>query len=82
MAVFHRFMNWLEIVTIAGCGGRGLAAIQGVVISRAGKIIAVDLQEKKQTLGRKFRAPPHTLQNRHDVDGLTNEIIEITWGMV
>ena len=74
-------MHWLEIVPIVECGGLGLAAIQGAGINRAGKIIAVDLREEKLTLGRKFPAT-HTLQNCHDVDGLTNEIIEITWGMV
>jgi len=51
-------MKWLEIVTIVGFGGPGLAAIKRAVISRAGKTFAVDVQAEKQTLGRKFRAPP------------------------
>ncbi len=31
-------------------------------------------------MARKFGAT-HTLQNRHDVNGLINEIMEITWGI-
>lgn len=81
MAEFHGFKNWLETVTNVGCGGLGLAAIQGAVISRAGKIIAVDVHEEKLTLAPNFGAT-HTLKNPHDGDGLTNEIIEITWGRV
>ena len=69
-----------ETVTIIGCGGLGLAAIQGAVMSGVGKVIAIDVHEEKLTMAKKFGAT-HMLQNRHDVDGLINEIMEITWGV-
>ena len=43
-----------ETVTVVGCGGLGLAAIQGAKASGAGKIIAVDVHEEKLTMARKF----------------------------
>jgi S-(hydroxymethyl)glutathione dehydrogenase/alcohol dehydrogenase len=69
-----------ETVTIVGCGGLGLAAIQGAKLSGAGKIIAVDIHEEKLSLARKFGAT-HAIQNRHDLDAVANEIQEITWGV-
>ncbi len=69
-----------ETVTVVGCGGLGLAAIQGARNSGAGKIIAVDVHEEKLTLARKFGAT-HAVQNRHDADAVVNEIAEITWGV-
>ena len=69
-----------ETVTIIGCGGLGLAAIQGAALSGAGKIIAVDVHEEKLTLAKKFGAT-HTVQNRHDPDGVVKEIQDITWGV-
>ncbi|MBI4082081.1 MAG: Zn-dependent alcohol dehydrogenase [Candidatus Lambdaproteobacteria bacterium] len=69
-----------ETVTIVGCGGLGLAAVQGAKLSGAGKIIAVDVHEEKLTLARKFGAT-HTIVNRHNVDEVFKEIQEITWGV-
>jgi S-(hydroxymethyl)glutathione dehydrogenase/alcohol dehydrogenase len=69
-----------ETVTIIGCGGLGLAAIQGVHLMGAGKIIAVDLYEEKLEMARKFGAT-HTIKNTRDVDAIIEEIMEITWGV-
>ena len=69
-----------ETVTIIGCGGLGLSAIQGARISGAGKIIAVDVHEEKLAMARKFGAT-HTILNKHDADAVVNEITEITWGV-
>ena len=69
-----------ETVTIVGCGGLGLSAIQGAKASGAGKIIAVDVHEEKLTMARKFGAT-HAIQNRHDADEVVKEIMEITWGV-
>ena len=67
-------------MTVVGCGGLGLSAIQGAKLSGAGKIIAVDVHEEKLTLARKLGAT-HAIQNRHDTDAVVNEITELTWGV-
>jgi NDMA-dependent alcohol dehydrogenase len=68
-----------ETVTIVGCGGLGLAAVQGAAASDAGKIIVVDIHEEKLELAKKFGAT-HTILNRHDVKEVIKEIHDITWG--
>jgi len=62
-----------ETVTIVGCGGLGLAAVQGAALSGAGKITKLDM-------ARKFGAT-HTILNRHDPNEIFKEIQEITWGI-
>jgi NDMA-dependent alcohol dehydrogenase len=69
-----------ETVTIVGCGGLGLAAVQAAKMSGAGKIIVVDVHEEKLTMAKKFGAT-HTIQNRHNADEVIKEILEITWGL-
>ena len=69
-----------ETVTVVGCGGLGLAAIQGAKTSGAGKIIAVDLHEEKLEMAKKFGAT-HTIQNKHDIPSITEKIMDITWGI-
>ncbi len=69
-----------ETVTIVGCGGLGTAAIQGARLSGAGKIIAVDVQEAKLDLAKKFGAT-HTVRSRGNPEEVVNEILEITWGV-
>ena len=69
-----------ETVTIVGCGGLGLAAIQGCVLSGAGKIIAVDVHEEKLTMAKKMGAT-HTIQHRQVAEEVVKEIMEITWGL-
>ncbi len=69
-----------ETVTVVGCGGLGLAAIQGAKTSSAGMIVAVDLHEEKLEMAKKFGAT-HTIQNKHDVAAITEKIMEITWGI-
>jgi S-(hydroxymethyl)glutathione dehydrogenase/alcohol dehydrogenase len=69
-----------ESVTIVGCGGLGLAAIQGAKLSGAGTIIAVDLHEEKLSMAKKMGAT-HVIQNRHNPDEAIKEIMEITWGV-
>ncbi|MCH8078036.1 MAG: Zn-dependent alcohol dehydrogenase [SAR324 cluster bacterium] len=69
-----------ETVTIVGCGGLGLAAVQGARISNAGKIIAVDVHPEKLEMAKKFGAT-HGVLNRHDPDAVIAEIMDITWGL-
>ncbi len=68
-----------ETVTIVGCGGLGLAAVQGAAASGAAKIIVVDQHEEKLEMAKKFGAT-HTILNRHDLNEVVKEIEEITWG--
>lgn len=69
-----------QTVTIVGCGGLGLAAVQGARLSGAGKIIAVDVHEEKLAMARKFGAT-HTVLNQHDYGAVITEIMDITWGV-
>ena len=69
-----------ETVTIVGCGGLGLSAVQGARMSGAGKIIAVDIHPEKLAMARKFGAT-HTIENRHDADAVIGEVMDITWGL-
>jgi S-(hydroxymethyl)glutathione dehydrogenase/alcohol dehydrogenase len=69
-----------ETVTIVGCGGLGIAALQGAKLSGAGKIIAVDVHEEKLSLAKQFGAT-HTIQSRGDPQEVVKEIMEITWGV-
>lgn len=69
-----------ETVTVVGCGGLGLAAIQGLALSGARKIIAVDLHEEKLAMARKFGATD-TIVNRHNVEQVVAEIHDMTEGL-
>lgn len=43
-------------VAVIGCGGVGLSAINGAAISGAGRIIAIDIDDRKLDLARSFGA--------------------------
>src|SRR5262249_31369257 len=45
-----------ETVAVIGCGGVGLAAINGAAIAGAGRIIAIDTSPAKDNLSRSFGA--------------------------
>ena len=45
-----------ETVAVIGCGGVGLAAINGAAIAGAGRIIAIDMSPAKANLARHFGA--------------------------
>ncbi len=56
-AIFHRAGVRLgETVAIIGCGGVGLAAVNGAALAGAGRIIAIDTQPSKRDLARKLGA--------------------------
>ena len=69
-----------ETVTVVGCGGLGLSAIQGARMSSAGKIIAVDVHPEKLEMAKKMGAT-HTVRNNHDPEAAVAEIMDITWGL-
>jgi len=68
-------------VAIFGMGGIGLSAVQGAVMAKAGRIIAVDINEEKFTLARQLGATDCI--NPKKFDKPTQEVIvEMTGGGV
>jgi S-(hydroxymethyl)glutathione dehydrogenase/alcohol dehydrogenase len=62
-------------VAVFGCGGVGLNIIQAARLAGAGLIVAIDLDDAKLEIARKFGAT-HTL--RGDADGLHKQIRALT----
>jgi S-(hydroxymethyl)glutathione dehydrogenase/alcohol dehydrogenase len=62
-------------VVVFGCGGVGISIIQGAVLAGAERIIAVDLDEKKLEIAKKFGAT-HLVKSHEkvvkDIKKLTN----------
>ena len=75
-AVLHSARVWPgATVAVIGCGGIGLAAIQGAAAANADKVIAVDLNEQKLEWARRLGAT-HTV-NATESDTVT-EIRSLT----
>jgi len=68
-----------ETVAVIGCGGVGLAAIQGAAIAGAGRIIAVDMVDSKLKLAESLGATD--LVNAKEVDAV-GTVVEMTGGGV
>ena len=66
-------------VAVIGCGGVGLAVIQGCRIAGAGRIIAVDVAEWKLELARRLGATDTVLSAQENP---TAHVIEMTGGGV
>lgn len=64
-------------VAVFGCGGVGLATVQGARIAGASRIIAVDLSEEKLELARRFGAT-HAVRAGAEA---TKEILKLTDGI-
>jgi S-(hydroxymethyl)glutathione dehydrogenase/alcohol dehydrogenase len=79
-AVFHTAkVRPGETVAVIGCGGVGLAAINGAAIAGAGRIIAVDMSKSKDNLARHFGATDFVCAAEGDP---VKEILESTKGGV
>ncbi len=63
-------------VVVFGCGGVGISIIQGAVVAGAERIIAVDLNEDKLEMAKKFGAT-HTVKSH---DKVAKEIKGLTEG--
>lgn len=63
-----------ETVAVIGCGGVGLAAINGAAIAGASRIIAIDMSSAKDNLAREFGATDF-------VDGSTGDAVKIVLEM-
>jgi S-(hydroxymethyl)glutathione dehydrogenase/alcohol dehydrogenase len=68
-----------ETVAVVGCGGVGLAAINGAAIAGAGRIIAIDMQGSKLNLAKHFGATD--VINPKDGDPV-GKVIDMTSGGV
>lgn len=65
-------------VAVIGCGGVGLAAINGAALAGAGQIIAIDRQPAKLELAKRFGATDTVAAS----DDLVAQIVELTHGGV
>lgn len=68
-----------ETVAVIGCGGVGLAAVNGAAIAGAGRIIAIDMQGSKLNLAKHFGATD--VVNPKDGDPV-KQVMELTGGGV
>ncbi|MGL5320854.1 MAG: zinc-binding dehydrogenase, partial [Aeromonas veronii] len=70
-----------ESVAIFGLGGIGLSAVIGARLAKAGRIIAIDINESKFELARKLGATDCINQNDYDKP-IQEVIVELTDGGV
>lgn len=68
-----------ETVAVIGCGGIGLAAINGAALAGAGRIIAVDMLDSKLELARQFGATDVINPKQGDP---VQQVIDLTRGGV
>jgi len=68
-------------VAVFGCGGIGLSCIQGAVLAKAGRIIAVDTNPEKFTLARQLGATDCVNPKNYNKP-IQDVIIELTQGGV
>ncbi|MBI1199364.1 MAG: alcohol dehydrogenase catalytic domain-containing protein [Phenylobacterium sp.] len=78
-AVFHTSnVRPGDTVAVIGCGGVGLAAINGAAIAGAGRIIAIDMAAGKENLAKSMGATDFVLGG----DDAVKQVIEMTSGGV
>lgn len=68
-------------VAVFGLGGVGLSAIQGAVLAKAARIIAVDINEEKFEFAKQLGATDCVNPKKYD-DSIQNVIVEMTEGGV
>jgi S-(hydroxymethyl)glutathione dehydrogenase/alcohol dehydrogenase len=68
-----------ETVAVIGCGGVGLAAINGAAIAGAGRIIAIDVTDAKSNMVKQFGATDFI--NAKETDAV-KQVLEMTKGGV
>jgi S-(hydroxymethyl)glutathione dehydrogenase/alcohol dehydrogenase len=67
-------------VGVFGLGGVGLSAIQGAAIAKAGRIVAIDINEDKFELAKQFGATDTVNPNDYD-DPIQDVLVEMTGGL-
>jgi len=79
-AMFTAGVRAGESVVVIGCGGVGLNVIQGAALCGASVIVAVDVNEKKSDLARKFGATHFVLAHGRDGHATLAEARALTGG--
>ncbi len=70
-----------DTVAVFGIGGIGLSAIQGAVMAKAGRIIAIDINNEKKEIAEKFGATDFINPKEIDKD-IVEHIVAMTEGGV
>ncbi len=68
-------------VAVFGLGGIGLSVIQGAVMAKAERIIAIDINDSKETMARQFGATDFVNPKKYS-DPIQDVIVELTDGGV
>lgn len=69
-------------IAVFGIGGIGLSVIQGAVMAKAKKIIAVDINDDKKELAMKMGATDFVNPKKIDEDNVVDQIVKMTEGGV
>ena len=77
--VFEAKVEMGSTVAVFGLGGIGLNVIQGCRLAGASRIIGIDLNPKREALGRKFGMTDFI--NPNAVENVVDQIIQLTGGV-
>lgn len=77
--VFEAKVEMGASVAVFGLGGIGLNVIQGCRLAGASRIIGIDINPKREALGRKFGMTEFV--NPNDVDNVVDHIVQLTGGV-
>ncbi len=69
-------------IAVFGIGGIGLSVIQGAVMAKAKRIIAVDINDSKKELAMKMGATDFVNPKNINEENIVNEIVKMTEGGV
>ena len=77
--IFQAKVEIGSTVAVFGLGGIGLNVIQGSKLAGANRIIGIDINSKRESLGKKFGMTDFINPNK--VDNVVDQIIQITGGV-
>jgi S-(hydroxymethyl)glutathione dehydrogenase/alcohol dehydrogenase len=77
--IFQAKVEYGSTVAVFGLGGIGLNVIQGAKMAGASRIIGVDLNPKREALGRQFGMTDFV--NPKDVENVVDAIVQMTGGV-
>ncbi|MCY3565902.1 MAG: S-(hydroxymethyl)glutathione dehydrogenase/class III alcohol dehydrogenase [Gammaproteobacteria bacterium] len=77
--IFEAKVEMGSTVAVFGLGGIGLNVIQGCRLAGASRIIGIDINPKREALGRQFGMTDFV--NPKDVDNVVDHIVQVTGGV-
>ncbi|MDE0478380.1 MAG: S-(hydroxymethyl)glutathione dehydrogenase/class III alcohol dehydrogenase [Gammaproteobacteria bacterium] len=77
--IFEAKVEMGSTVAVFGLGGIGLNVIQGCRLAGASRIIGIDINPKREALGRQFGMTDFV--NPKDVDNVVDHIVQLTGGV-